>query len=368
VAKRKGPIWDCDPHTLAKHQILTEYLDTWLPTLLSHWGRVTYAEGFAGSGVYTNGEAGSPIKALRVFARHRSLLGQEGKRVDTVLIEETKSHFDQLVIELAKARSSLGSLPPGLIWPSPRRGDHVDELLPALAELGALNEPVFAFLDSFGSPDVPLETARAIGKAPASEVLITFGTRYLIQFGTGEKERAEGDRAFGSTDWRQVFNLPGTQKKAFLVNAYRQALSRAGFQFVTSFELLDEGSHPLHLVHATSHIEGLKKMKNAMWRVDKIQGRQFRDPANADQLALDVQLDPDYAPLRSELLTRLDEYGTQTVGQLQEYTVRETIYRYQDAWGPIRDMVRDGQILKASPGQLSRSVLKLPPAVQDELF
>jgi hypothetical protein len=46
-------LWDANPHTLVKHRLLRDYLAAWLPTRL-HGGfpGVTYAEGFAGPGIY----------------------------------------------------------------------------------------------------------------------------------------------------------------------------------------------------------------------------------------------------------------------------------------------------------------------------
>jgi three-Cys-motif partner protein len=346
-------VWPCDPHTIAKHQILRTYLETWLPTILQgRSDRVTYAEGFAGSGIYEGGEPGSPIIALRAFARHQTLLRQGGKRVDMVLVEKDHRRVARLQQEITNAAQPLRPIPQGLGKPLVVQGDHDTTLLPKLAETGALKHPVFAFLDSFGGPDVPLDTARAIAQAPAGEVFITFGPRFLIRFGEKPEHRDKGDRAFGNTRWRAVFDLPPDEKKAFLVTSYRQALMDAGYTYVTSFEMLDEGGRDLHLVHATRHLEGLKKMKTAMWQVDKIQGLRFRDPANADQFALDLFLEPDFAPLRRELLAQLRD-GPQRVSTLQDYTVTQTIYRHQHAYPLIRTMLKDGLIHKLGDAPLS---------------
>jgi len=53
-----------EPHTEAKHDILERYLERWFPILSSHGGRLAYIDGFAGPGVYSAEERGSPILAL----------------------------------------------------------------------------------------------------------------------------------------------------------------------------------------------------------------------------------------------------------------------------------------------------------------
>src|SRR6266446_6866984 len=62
----KTTIWPLLPHTRAKHEILSRYLDAWLPILSrGQFPTMLYIDGFAGPGVYSNGEDGSPIIAIK---------------------------------------------------------------------------------------------------------------------------------------------------------------------------------------------------------------------------------------------------------------------------------------------------------------
>lgn len=66
----KDAIWRVDPHTLAKHEILRRYLDAWFP-IMSKWNRrLIFFDGFAGPGIYQNGEPGSPLIALQHLIEH----------------------------------------------------------------------------------------------------------------------------------------------------------------------------------------------------------------------------------------------------------------------------------------------------------
>jgi len=58
-------IWEIEPHTLAKHRLLEEYLKAWFPILTSWSGRIVYLDGFAGPGIYQGGEEGSPLIAIK---------------------------------------------------------------------------------------------------------------------------------------------------------------------------------------------------------------------------------------------------------------------------------------------------------------
>lgn len=99
--------------------------------------------------------------------------------------------------------------PPSSMRVHYEEGECGSKLLPALAKVGSRQAPTFAFLDSFGGPDVPLALARAIARQPSSEVLVTFGTNFLTRFGTKGPHQESGDEVFGGPSWRQVAAISG---------------------------------------------------------------------------------------------------------------------------------------------------------------
>lgn len=318
-------IWECKPHTVAKHRLLERYLEAWYPILMqSRWSSVTYAEGFAGSGAYTNGEPGSPVIAAGVFLRRRQFL-DNGKRLSMVLLEKDARRLRNLQGEMGTALSTYGALPPTLKV-AYQQGECARQFLPTLQAEGARQGPIFAFLDSFGGPDVPLGIARAIAQVPSSEVLVTFGTTFLTRFGGMADHQEPGDQVFGGPDWRQVTGLPPEEKKPFLIDTYRASLRHAGFRYVTSFEMVDDTGYDLHLVFGTSSHVGLEKMKDAMWNVDPVRGVHYRDPRDPGQLTFDFTPSPDLGPLRHALLAELS-HGERTLSQLQDHALLETVYR-----------------------------------------
>ncbi|MGH3502883.1 MAG: three-Cys-motif partner protein TcmP [Nocardioidaceae bacterium] len=169
-------MWSCDPHTRAKHRVLRRYLQAWFPILLSGWDSVTYAEGFAGPGVYEGGEPGSPVIASRTLFEHEGIRGT-GKTVNLVFVEERRDRMDHLRQQIRRELEQHG--PSAKVVPRVRFAEGAcDEVLPAaLAQAGSLGRPVFAFLDSFGGPDIPFTLLERLAGNPSSEVLVTFGTR-----------------------------------------------------------------------------------------------------------------------------------------------------------------------------------------------
>src|SRR6266699_3865112 len=164
-------IWSRDPHTAAKHDLLRRYLQAWFPILLNRFDRVTYAEAFAGPGVYTGDEPGSPIIALDVIREHQELLDNGRKQARFVFLDADPGHVSGLARQL-DLRHPESSRPAGAVVDPPKIGRCDTAFLPALARAGAWGAPLFAFLDSYGGPDVPLGVVRRIAQNPSSEVLV----------------------------------------------------------------------------------------------------------------------------------------------------------------------------------------------------
>ena len=61
-----GILWERDPRTAAKHTLLRRYLDAWFPIMACQFREVgiTFLDGFAGPGEYTNASESSPTIAM----------------------------------------------------------------------------------------------------------------------------------------------------------------------------------------------------------------------------------------------------------------------------------------------------------------
>jgi three-Cys-motif partner protein len=346
MAAPRQVIWKCKPHTVAKHALLRRYLEAWYPILAkASWcTSITYAEGFAGAGVYEGGEPGSPVIAANVFLSRREFL--DDKPLNMVLVEEDSRRIQRLKKEMAPALTRYGP-PPDRLRVRYEEGPCGDKLLPALQGAGAVGSPVFAFLDSWGGPDVPFGLIRSIARQPAGEVLVTFGTNFLTRFGEKDQHQQAGDEAFGGTEWQQVHQLPPDEKKAFLVGAYRQSLKTAGFKYVIPFEMIDDTGSDLYLVYGTRNSTGLERMKAAMWKVDPVQGVHYRDPRDPNQITLDFNV-PHLEPLQEAIIRQLAP-GDRTLDSLRDWALLETVYRPPHARLAVQSLLRQGLAEREPP-------------------
>lgn len=206
MAVPKNAVWERDPHTAAKHDLLKQYLEAWAPILLSRNDVITYAEGFAGAGVYQEGEPGSPVIAYDVFAE---ALERMPKRMRLILTEEDPRRAEELKRQMALVRAKHTDDIAKRLQVDIQHADFHPALLQKLRIVGALGQPLFVLLDSFGGPDIPYSLLHELGLWRSTEVMVTFGPTFLTRFAKSDNgHRQRGDEAFGSQDWRAVFEQP----------------------------------------------------------------------------------------------------------------------------------------------------------------
>lgn len=362
--------WEASPHTKAKHALYEQYLGKWMPIMVRGWGaNITYAEGFAGPGVYLDGSPGSPVIAVRTLVSDpdiRTKVRRGGIRF--VFVDRDQRCIDILEPELAKATwpvplADLGSHGIHLVV---ERGDCEPDLAWLLTREGAWNRPILAVLDTWGG-SVSFELVKRIAANPRSEVIITMQPQYFSRFASVD-EIDHGDRVFGTRAWRDVAQQPSDAKERWLLQRYRDTIKAAGFEFVLDFELIDRRGQSLFLVFGTTHPKGLVKMKEAMWEVDDVAGVGYRDPRDPNQEALPIEVEPNTAPLKRLILDHLRTLPERraAIHRLRAFALYQTVYKESQAMAAVRDMVANGQLLRVDgaptgSGLTFGHVVMLPP-------
>lgn len=343
--------WDADPHTLAKHRVYECYLGKWMPIMIQGWkGNITYAEGFAGPGIYNGGEPGSPVLALRTLIGNPSLR-MRARDLRFLFVEKDKGRAEQLRKELAKEAKpvALSELHRYGIDLEVASGSYDPNLVNLLTEHKAWGRPMLVVLDTFGGA-VKLDLVRRIARNPSSEVIITFEPQTFSRFASADGVE-HGDTVFGDPSWRDVATQPPEAKTRWVVAKYRDVLVNAGFPYVLTFELVTNRGHSLFLVFGTTHVRGLQKMKEAMWEIDPISGVRYRDPADPSQELLDIELEPATAPLKRELLVHLRGLpgNEASVSDLRRFALYRTVYKESQVRPVLDQLATLGQIIGDGP-------------------
>jgi three-Cys-motif partner protein len=322
------PIWDLDEHTEAKHEILRNYLGGWFPILARWSGRIIYLDGFAGPGVYSKGEIGSPIIALRTASEHM-LRPHDWAEIIFLFIEKEKERAKILQRELKK---NFPELPEKIRYfvISDEFESTIDRLLDQLNEEKKKLAPCFAFIDPFGFTGFSMELLKKFLSHEKCEVLITFMAGFVHRFLDELREPAL-DTLYGTKEWRKIREIEGSKIKPLLELYEHQLKVQCGASFTRSFEMVGSNGQILYyMIFATKHWLGLKVMKEAMWSVDRRGEYTFSDRIGRSQTFLiDYQEDKYWVPEAAEEIYNKFKGTSASVKTIEQFIVTETKYLFR---------------------------------------
>jgi three-Cys-motif partner protein len=291
MSKKNPTIWNADPHTIAKIEILKGYLAAWIRILGStrRDETILYVDGFAGPGRYLNHNEGSPVAAVRVVRQAITELGPKfiAGAVQGAFIESDSKRFAEL-------SNALDQFPQTPSAPILALECGFEEGMKTLRSRfpGPFNGegPLFVFVDPFGATDVPFATIARCMESDTAEVLINLDADGAARIHLAKNNNRDNQLTdlFGTDLWRDALKGPDIGRMTLqILDLYKEQLrSIPGVRFVWSFAMRG-GSDSLnyHLVFASKHPLGLGKMKEAMRSIDKTGFYAFSD-AHIDQHVL----------------------------------------------------------------------------------
>lgn len=272
-------LWDAEPHTRAKHEILRRYLDAWFPILATHHKQLVYFDGFAGPGRYRGGEEGSPLIALNAARRHFGRL--RGNELIFVFVEEDRQAAQWLRTEISRLKLPTGQFKVHVIDGECQHA--LAKLLDALDKRRWGAVPTFALLDPFGVKGLPFTLVARLLQRRACEVLITFMT-FTVQRWHGVLPQHINALVGDPHASTSIANSANRAEAARV--AYQASLSSVA-RFVRFFCMRSHSDQPLYdLFFATQNDLGFLKMKQAMWDTDKSGHFKFSDASDPSQTTL----------------------------------------------------------------------------------
>jgi three-Cys-motif partner protein len=339
-------VWQLDPHTQAKHQILEEYLKAWFPILSKYNKRIMYIDGFSGPGIYKKGESGSPIIALQCLVDHSHNLCSERPNREFVFlfIEEDEERVKILSDRIEKKFPNL----PQNIKIQLENGEFDTTMDPLLSELekNGLNlAPTFTFIDPFGYGGLPFHIIRRILNFNQCEVFINFAYDSINRFIEAKDPRETTfDMFFDTQEWREIREIKEPEKRtAFLTGLYTKQLKKAA-QYVRAFEMINNlNKISYYLYFASNHQKGFWEMKKAMWRVDPRGSFRFADTTDVGQRFL-MSYDSEQK-FKEQANLIFEKYSGKTVSfeNLEQFIVDSTGYPYLWKAG-LRILEKEGKI------------------------
>lgn len=337
MAKPMQSLWDIEPHTKAKHEILERYLDAWFPILATYNQRVIYLDGFCGPGRYKGGEDGSPIIALKKALNHFGRL--QNREVTFIFIDERKDRIDHLISEIASM-----NIPSNFtIYTEVSEFEKtVSQILQDLKSKNLNLAPTFAFVDPFGFKGIPFSIIKELLNNPKTEVFINIMAEFINRFidHPDASTRQHIVDLFGTTQVLQTIAIRGNRLEA-LKQLYQSQLQTCA-KYVRYFEMQDEQGRTIYyLFFASKHPLGFVKIKEAFWKVDPESGFHFSDKTNPAQMIL-LSVDP------SQDLVKIieNEFSGKRVrvSVIQQFVEEETSYIAKHMRQALNIMESEGKI------------------------
>jgi three-Cys-motif partner protein len=346
VAQPKTTIWELEPHTSAKHEILRRYLQAWAPILSQgKFPLLVIVDGFAGPGRYSKGEEGSPIIAIKAVIEQQRPISA---KVDFHFIELDKRRAEHLATEIAVLKL------PRNVTTTIHDGRAFQDVFPGLWNSYApkparSRPPTFVFIDPFGFK-IPFSYVAKVLQAQSCEVLITFMFEEINRFLSQGRQPDNFDELFGCRDWRDGIKIKvPSERLKFLHDLYQRQLEQsAGARFVRSFAMRNErNTMDYFLFFATNHELGLRKMKEAMWQMDKSGTYTFSDATDPNQSVL-FTADPDRRLLSRLIVGRFA--GQETIlKDVEQFVVCETPFRETHYKKVLKELEEAGQVAAVGP-------------------
>ena len=350
MAAPRRTIWELEPHTRAKHEILKRYLQAWMVILSQgRFPEILYIDGFAGPGEYAAGEVGSPIIALDTALGYRSPLTA---KVHFLFVEKDDDRADHLRKQVA-----LRSLPANfrvIVEGGISFEEAFERRYPGFVRNGRLI-PTFAFIDPFGWTGAPFSLVKRILAQRSCEVFVNFMYEEINRFIGHPDQVANFNSFFGTDTWKQCVGAidPLTRNRC-LHDLYLQQLhTTAQAAYVRSFEMSNARDvTDYYLFYATNELLGLKKMKEAMWKADESGEFHFSDATDPSQLVL-FEKAPNLPALRARIIAVFSGKEV-SVADVEKFVLVETAFRETHYKGILKALEKDtGQlkVVNAAPGR-----------------
>jgi len=339
MAVPKTTLWEIDPHTLAKHEILRLYLSAWFPILGQYNQTVLYVDGFSGPGRYKNGEDGSPIIALKEGLKYKEILTTTHLRF--LFIDERLDRITHLEQELT-------------MLPKPNNfsvyvgnGSFDEEIKPILEQLNQSKKnpiPTFAFIDPFGFKGFPFSTVNNLLTNNKTEIFVNLMADAINRFLEHPDEQITQHiiEAFGTNEVLEIAKKGGDRITKLRL-LYQQQLRNCA-RFVRYFEMRDDKNRPIYyLFFATNHPLGHVKMKESFWKVDPQGGFKFSDATNPNQQIL-FEMDTAAPTLADLLQEKYYLHQRVKVEEIEQFVNDETAFIRSHMVNALKLLENDNKI------------------------
>ncbi|MGE8022117.1 three-Cys-motif partner protein TcmP [Peribacillus frigoritolerans] len=338
-------------HSEVKLSILEKYTIPWMrKIILNKYGpkKCLLIDGFAGKGKYDNGKKGSPVIMIEaaVDFYNQAVKSKWDKPEILIYLNEWDianhqtliSNIENLGFETMdnKLFSSTNYKSISIVVENKTFEDFLTDILKQRKD-GYSLIPSFCFVDPFGFSSTPFRLFKNYLENQNSELLINFIYEHTNRFIRHPNEKIKNQisdhMGLVSLDElsEKVADLGSLERKQLIIETYtNNILNETDAVHVRHFDIKKNGKTKMILFYVTKNINGLKLMKETMWKHDETGLYVYNEKKKMVQLDFDTILSQD-KQLHIELLSIAiykNYSGIKRISyeEIEEFTLVETIY------------------------------------------
>jgi three-Cys-motif partner protein len=319
-----------------KHEILSQYLESFAHIVAFKWPSITYIDGFSGpwnarSDDLSDTSFSIALKQLQ-RARQTHMLAGKSKslKLRCVFVEKDPAAYQRLkafaesVVD-AEVHTIFGEF---------------ENAIPQIIQFIKAESDTFLFtlIDPTGSSGFRMKVIAPLLQLRPGEVLINFVLEFIRRYIEQHGLRKGLEELFGVDDFDEnLANLTGIERDDAITEKYCSCLSKfCGFPYVLRASVLHPDQDRLYfqLIYGTRHLKGVEVFKRteekAMASQEKQRARVEEDrKSRSGQRSL---LDPEDMPESRYYIGLRDRYRSQARNAIVSLLNSKRILPYDDLW------------------------------------
>lgn len=288
---RKEFFYNLEEHSKIKLKVLTEYIKPWMrKVVLNQYGsgNCLIADTFAGTGMYDDGNYGSPLiiikEALDFIEQSKKYPKMKVNTIYLIFIESDTKNYELLKgniekyvgfnIESHKFNSINEHLK--IVVSNSTHEEFIESLLSNVDKM----IPAFFFIDPFKFT-VPFKlNEELLKKYKNVELLINLMTEELSRFFEVDKINKSLKILYGIEDTtiikKEIKNKTGKDRINTITNYYKNRLLEVGALHTLNFDIQREtGHYKMSLIYATKNTNGFDTMKEVLNKLSSDESSDF---------------------------------------------------------------------------------------------
>ncbi|MCG3171645.1 MAG: hypothetical protein CALGDGBN_03286 [Pseudomonadales bacterium] len=270
------------PHTEAKLQFYSKYLERYLAILLqaAPVEQINVFDIFCGAGVYADGNAGSAIRATDAI-RHALENSGSGKPIHLHLNDKNPTKVARLSSSLSKRSSDEGNC---TIYLSENEATDFLAELPSVFSRQSKSVRNLIFIDPYGYKAIDKGSLEALLETGRTELILFLPIEQMYRFKSKTvNEEVEASyrplKQFVDQFCLDVSSI-GSEKE--FIRALEKALKFNDKTYATSYAIKNHSGHYYGMFFVTRSIYGLQKILEVKWDLDQQCGTEFTGSTQAD--------------------------------------------------------------------------------------